>query len=163
MGKIPELLLDEVSMSLKNQLRIVTDIGSSIGIPKEFRDSYRDQYSVEMMLKFLNEKVPGKVLAITDSDIFAENMNFVYGQAQMSGSAAVFSTHRLRPDFYRKRSDNSVVMDRSVKEAIHEVGHMLGLKHCLNEHCVMNFSPTIFNFDKKTKYFCSECKAKLGI
>jgi len=163
MGNIPDMLLDQVSAELKTQLRVVTDINAAIGIPKEFRDSYRDQYSVERVLKFLNERVPGKVLAVTDNDIFLENMNFAYGQAQMSGSAGVFSIFRLRPEFYRKRADNSILMERSVKEAVHEVGHMFGLKHCLNEKCVMNFSPTIFNFDKKEKKFCNECRAKLGI
>jgi len=163
MGNIPEMLIEQVSAELKNQLRIVTDTHLTIGIPREFRDSYRDQYSIERILKFLNQKVQGKVLAITDNDIFAAEINFAYGQAQMNGNAAVFSTFRLRPEFYRKRPDNSIVMERSVKEAVHEVGHMLGLKHCLNEKCVMNFSPTIFNFDKKTKFFCDDCKTKLGI
>lgn len=163
MGNIPEMLLDKVSDELRSQLRIVTDIGGNLGIPKEFRDSYRDQYSIERVLKFLNQNVQGKVLAITDNDLFAADTNFTYGQAQMNGSAGIFSTFRLRPEFYRQKTDNSILMERSTKEAVHEVGHMLGLKHCLNEKCVMNFSPTIFNFDKKTKFFCDDCKAKLGI
>lgn len=163
MGNVPEMLVDQISAELKNQLRIVTDTHLPMGIPKEFRDSYRDQYSTERILKFLNEKIQGKVLAITDNDIFAVDMNFTYGQAQMSGSAAVLSMFRLRQEFYRQRSDNAVMIERSVKEAVHEVGHMLGLKHCLNEKCVMNFSPTIFNLDKKTKFFCNDCKMKLRI
>lgn len=163
MGNIPEMVLDKLSDELKNQLRIVTDIAATMGIPKEFRDSYRDQYSIERILKFLNQNVQGKVLAITDNDLFAADMNFAYGQAQMSGQSAVFSIFRLRPEFYRKRPDNSILIERSVKEAVHEVGHMLGLKHCLNEKCVMNFSPTIFNFDKKSKDFCDNCRAKFGI
>lgn len=163
MGNIPEMLVDQISEELKNQLRIVTDAHLPLGVPKEFRDSYRDQYSAEGILKFLNQSIQGKVLAITDSDIFVESMNFAYGQAQMNGSSGVLSTFRLRPEFYRKRPDNSILIERATKEAVHEVGHMLGLKHCLNEKCVMNFSPTIFNFDKKSKYFCDECKVKLRI
>lgn len=163
MGNVPEMLVSQISAELKNQLRIVTDMHLPMGIPKEFRDSYRDQYSIERILKFLNENVQGKVLAITDSDMFTLDMNFAYGQAQMNGSSAIISTFRLRPEFYRKHSDNSVLMERSVKESVHNVGHMLGLKHCLNEKCVMNFSPTIFNLDKKTKKFCEDCKIKLRI
>jgi archaemetzincin len=163
MGNIPEMLIEKISEELKNQLRIVTDVAATMGIPKEFRDSYRDQYSAERILKFLNENVQGRVLAITDSDIFAAEMNYTYGQAQMSGSSAVLSTFRLRPEFYRNRADNSVLIERAIKESVHEVGHMLGLKHCLNEKCVMNFSPTIFNFDKKAKNFCDDCKTKLRI
>lgn len=161
MGNIPEMLIDQISLELKSQLRIVTDTHLPMGIPKEFRDSYRDQYSIERILKFLNENVQGRVLAVTDSDIFALGMNFAYGQAQMNGSSSVLSIFRLRPEFYRKHSDNSVLIERSVKESVHEVGHMLGLKHCLNEKCVMNYSPTIFNVDKKTKKFCDDCKIKL--
>ena len=163
MGNVPEMLIEQISDELKSQLRIVTDTHLALGIPREFRDAYRDQYSVERVLKFLNEKVQGKVLALTDSDIFSTGMNFVYGQAQMSGSSAVLSMFRLRPEFYRKRADNTILFERSVKEAVHEVGHPLGLKHCLNVKCVMNFSPTIFDVDKKQKYFCDECKARLGI
>ena len=46
-----------------------------------------------------------RVLGVTDVDIFASHLTFVFGEAQCPGRAALISTHRLRPEFYGEPSD----------------------------------------------------------
>ena len=49
---------------------------------------------------------------------------------------------------------------KDVKEAIHELGHTFGLKHCKN-NCVMKSSQYPSDVDKKLSEFCEDCINKL--
>lgn len=81
---------------------------------------------------------------LVDRDIFCENVNFVFGLA-MYNIAAVVSNYRL---------DSPEMV---VKEAAHEVGHVLGLRHCKN-HCVMQFSNSLEEATMKPSTLCAKCK-----
>ena len=50
-----------------------------------------------------------------------------------------------------------------VKEAIHELGHTFGLFHCNNKLCVVYFSNSLYDTDRKGKRLCLDCKNKLRI
>jgi len=163
LGNIPEEILTEVTENLRETFDVMTESTLPVGIPKEFYNALHHQYHAPDVLKFLAERFPGKNFGITDQDIYAENLNFVFGQAQMKGNVALVSAYRLNPDFYRKVSDKQLLTERIVKESIHEVGHMLGLKHCLVEKCVMSFSNTIVDVDRKNKELCGSCKRELGL
>ena len=96
--------------------------------------------------------------------MYTEGLNFVFGQAKMKGRVAVVSIARLDPTFWHQPEDEELLEKRAVKECLHEVGHMaFGLGHCPNRHCVMNFSNTVGDVDKKTKFLCNSCKLQLGI
>jgi archaemetzincin len=49
-----------------------------------------------------------------------------------------------------------------VKEAVHEVGHMMGLEHC-TEPCVMRISANFEEAREKPRGLCSRCRARLEI
>jgi len=161
-GNVPEDVLNAISEELRASLNIMTEISEPRGLPKEFYNSLRHQYNAEKILDFLSQKFSGKILAVSSEDLYAEGLNFVFGQAELPGRVCIVSIHRLDPKFYREPENKSLLIERAVKEAKHEVCHALfGLTHCENKNCVMSFSNTIFEVDRKSKDLCNKCKVKI--
>lgn len=95
------------------------------------------------------------ILGVSPDDGYVPGLNFVFGIALPYASSAVIFTYRLRtpsPEHY---------LERVRKEALHEVGHLLGLGHCRIRKCVMSFSNSVFEVDLKTDRFCPVCVARL--
>ncbi len=102
-------------------------------------------------VKRVSGKDIGKVLVLTDVDIFDPPYVELYGQAD--NSIAVVSICRLKR--YRARSVK--LLERTIKEAVHELGHTFGLDHCKKRDCVMNFSSDQHDIDNKRQFFCGRC------
>ena len=96
-----------------------------------------------------------KWLGVVDVDLYTPGLNFVFGQAQMGGPAAVIALPRLRQGFYGLPDDEALFHQRAVKEAVHELGH------CRNPRCVMSFSNSLHDVDRKERDFCPSCRLKL--
>lgn len=103
-----------------------------------------------------------KILAVVDEDAYASGTNFVFGHAELNGRFGAIYLPRLKPEFYGEREDKTLFLLRALKEASHEVGHLLGLNHCSTPRCVMNFSISIWDVDRKDWKPCNRCLAKLG-
>ena len=152
-------LKEQLSEKLGNfRVQILPPLNS----PTMAFDSFRNQYHSTRILAILEEYAQTAqteyVLGVTSVDLYAPGMNFVFGEARCPGRVAVVSTFRLRTH----RSDDSGLFDsRVVKEAVHETGHMMGLKHCPSASCVMHFSEQLVDTDRKGENFCSECESKL--
>jgi predicted Zn-dependent protease len=90
------------------------------------------------------------VLGITDRDLYAENLNFIFSLAY--SNLSVVSLNRLVSE------DRELFYKRAVKESVHELGHVGGLAHCTNASCVMHFSNCLRDTDTKDETFCSKCQ-----
>jgi archaemetzincin len=137
-------------------------------VPAVAFDKKRNQYNSSVILnevRFYAEKRQDfhSVLGVVDVDIFVHGLNYVFGEAYTSGRAALISLWRLKPQFYGDKADKAVYLLRVLKEAVHEVGHTLGLQHCSRAFCVMHFSNSIFDTDKKQSLFCDECYLQAAI
>ena len=115
-------------------------------------DRARGQYRAERLLAAARELNGRRVLGVTARDIYAEGLNFVFGIAESPGRAAVISLFRLSSG-----ADETTLRTRAVKEAVHELGHTLGLSHCDNPRCVMHFSNSLADTDCKTSRLCENC------
>ena len=101
------------------------------------------------------------ILGICNFNAYSSGLNFVFGQASLTGGVTVIYLPRLRQEFYGLSADTSIFIERVLKEATHEVGHAFGLDHCPKQSCVMHFSNSLVDTDHKAKDFCNICRNKL--
>lgn len=120
------------------------------------------------ILTILKKKVPSDafcVLAITMEDLYPEpSWNFVFGQASFRERVGVYSFARYDPAFYgekRGKDYEKVLLRRSCKVLVHEMGHMFGLKHCIYFRCVLNGSNHLQESDSRPLHLCPVCLHKL--
>jgi archaemetzincin len=118
-------------------------------------DTSRNQYLSDDFLaevrRLVNINGGNRILGVTMVDLYTIGLNFVFGQAELPGKAAIIALHRLKDE------DSQLFHTRVFKEAIHELGHTIGLRHCPDKHCVMHFSNTLLDTDIKTEEYCPRC------
>ncbi len=103
-----------------------------------------------------------RLLGITSHDLYIPILTFVFGEAQMAGPAAIVSTHRLHQEFYGLPGDEKVLRERLVKEAVHELGHTLDLRHCEDYRCAMAASHAVEWIDLKEDGMCATCSERMA-
>ncbi len=139
-------------------------VAQTIADAPEAYDSRRNQYHSTRILTLLENYVRkmqlDKLLGVASFDLYVPEMNFVFGEARSPGRVGVISTYRLKP---KNRNETDLLRSRVVKEAVHEIGHMMDLKHCSSPTCVMNFSETLRDTDNKSYDFCETCKSQLKV
>jgi len=146
---------------LNKSLKVIwqTEILPNIDISSDAYNKNRGQYEGLALLKTFQIRGDA-TLGITEVDTYIEGLNFIFGLAL--GKKALISLKRLKPDFYGL-ADDEVFQLRVLKEAVHELGHVFGLKHCPNRKCVMHFSNSIRDTDVKNWMYCGNCLGEIRI
>lgn len=161
-GKVSPRILAFLSSKLAEKMPFLRlKVGERVEIPEKAYNRLRGQYRASDFLSFLSSKFKGRVLGVTEVDLYEEGLNFVFGEAYCPGRAAVISLARLRPEFYGEGHDEELFRSRALKEAMHELGHAYGLGHCPDSTCVMAFSNSIWDTDHKRDRFCPLCWEEL--
>ncbi|HEX8905815.1 MAG TPA: matrixin family metalloprotease, partial [Longimicrobiaceae bacterium] len=94
-------------------------------------------------------------LVVTDARLEAPEVGRVFGEAAVGGGCAVVGLGDLDGG---KRCDETTLLLRATKEAVHELGHAAGLAHCADPLCVMYPSLHIADTDRKAERFCARCQ-----
>lgn len=159
-GDIHQTIID----MLRDQLSLTfcAEVFSSVSlpIPAAAYNRQRCQYDAEIITNFLTHhpKVSSydHLLGIIDRDLYVPHLNFVFGLA--IDRVAIISILRFRQEFYGLPIDDRLFSHRTIVEGVHELGHTLNLDHCSNPTCVMCFSNSILDTDRKSSTFCSGCQ-----
>lgn len=144
-----------------------TAIEPDKALPQGAYSPSRKQYNAFIMLDELSGEVRiflgmERAIFIVEEDLFTPDLNFVFGLADPKKGTAIVSLARLRNEYYGLKPDSRLFNERLIKEVVHELGHTWGISHCSNTKCVMYFSESIQDTDKKRDTFCLDCRVRLG-
>ena len=108
----------------------------------------------------------GIALGLVPDDAYVEGLNFVFGLASQYQATAVVFLERLKDKYGLPKGmggyvDKDTYLGRVLKEVMHELGHVFGLNHCTNRRCVMAFSNSIMDTDRKEWRYCQACAERL--
>jgi len=162
LGDVGDEYLKNIAESIEEQFGLPVKITPDQGLPVYALDVGRQQYNSNLILqKLIANAEPDalKLLGVTHVDLFNPIFSFVFGEAQFKGKGAVISSYRLHGN---PENDSAIgcppLTSRLEKEAIHELGHTFGLKHCADPDCVMQYSVGLECADRKFSFFCPACR-----
>ena len=162
-GTLPPPLLSFLQEGLARELGAEVQVGGNLPLPASCLEGRR-QYPGEPFLTVLAAaRTPEDevILGVTGVDLYVSGLNFVFGLADPQSRGAVISLARLYPEFYGQPRNPRLFKERALKEAIHELGHLWGLGHCPDPTCIMFFSNSLTDTDRKGPGFCGQCKGNI--
>lgn len=161
---VTELLVGFYALPVKLQ----EPLGLNV-IPESARREHPNAGDQQILSTYVLDKVlkPRRpadavaVLGITTTDLWpGKNWNFVFGQASLSERVGVWSLARFgNPE--QDKASRQRFLERTLKVAAHETGHMFGIRHCVHFQCGMNGSNSLPETDAGPLAFCPECAIKL--
>ncbi|HVL69308.1 MAG TPA: hypothetical protein VM364_18770 [Vicinamibacterales bacterium] len=164
-----DALLERVAADVAREFAARVRVHEPRDRPQGTFDPRRGQHASRDVLRWLLQHAPpppGRLLGLTDVDLFIPVLTFVFGEAQLDGPAAVVSTARLA-----QAGDAGLTAARVGREAVHELGHTFGLLHCgaadatpgRPRSCVMSRSASVRAVDAKSARLCAGCRARYAL
>lgn len=172
---VEQSVVDSVQHVLEGIYQRKVIVLPTIDLPANaFTNVKTPRYRADSLLKFLKYNQPDSIaftLGITTQDISTTKHDAegkvkqpeskykdwgIFGLGYRPGSSSVVSTYRL------KTTNVGLFFSRLKKVSVHELGHNMGLKHCLNKGCVMqDAAESIRTIDQVELGFCSSCEKKI--
>eukprot|EP01112_Ceratiomyxa_fruticulosa_P013864 TRINITY_DN3928_c0_g1_i1.p1 TRINITY_DN3928_c0_g1~~TRINITY_DN3928_c0_g1_i1.p1 ORF type:complete len:167 (-),score=21.26 TRINITY_DN3928_c0_g1_i1:109-609(-) len=139
--------LESVLMSTYPFLQNITRTEVEPALYSHCLDKPRNQLNGDCLLDFMDDRLKEKELGLllTQQDAYSSGLNFVFGVATKNRSCFV--------TLYRLDNDSDFI----IKECVHELGHVFGLKHC-KLPCVMTFSISVYEAHQKSSNLCKHCQ-----
>jgi archaemetzincin len=125
------------------------------------------QFYTKDITNYLKKTLPNDAfctVAISMTDLYPDpSWNFVFGEASLIDRVGIFSFARFDPSFYgesRTPEQEKLLLKRSLKVVVHEIGHMFGMHHCLYFNCLMRGSNHLQEADSRPVHLCPICLRK---
>jgi archaemetzincin len=153
-------LLERIIGTLQHTFKTrVNKISLSIDADSLYSYERRQYYSTGFIEQSTAQTahISGKIILITELDIYVPVLTFLFGEAQLKGKHSIVSVFRLHEEFYSGITNNELLFQRAIKEVYHELGHNFGLIHCHDWDCVMHSSNSIEEVDLKGNSYCKNC------
>ncbi len=166
LGPVQRPLVDGVGAAVTAAYGAPVAVGAGQQRPSFAFNKDRNQYHSAAVLRRLaatRGPRPDPVLGVTSVDLFVPDASFVFGEADRDAGTAVISVLRLGHGPDGRPADPERVKRRAVAEAVHEIGHLLGLSHCPDSRCAMFLSHKPSDSDRKGPGLCGSCRAALGV
>lgn len=168
MGQVDKNVMESIKNRFPNlmPMSVKMEIDQQKDAPQIAYDPSRRQYNAEAVLDEISQHstidtTTERALIITDVDLYMPDSNFVLGLADAKKGICIVSLARLKNEFYGVKQDNKLFLERALKEAIYEFGISRGLNNCSDSKCVMHFSNSLADIDKKRNTFCRKCRDEL--
>jgi archaemetzincin len=164
LGAVDARLLDWLRQALQEKFQVQAEIlAPALDISFALHSERQQYHSSEILaaMQSYKQRDTWKLLGISGQDLYIPILTFVFGEAQVGGTAAIVSYHRLRQDFYGLPEDLDVLANRLLIESVHELGHTLHLKHCDDYRCAMAPSHAVEWIDLKDSGYCESCLSRV--
>ncbi len=158
-------LLSSVKEDLVHIFKDVNIAKINLSINEAYSKEREQYFSTQIIAEAIkkSDEFSGKIVILTDVDLYVPVLTFVFGEAQLKGKHSIVSVCRLHEEFYSEKTNEVLLRERTMKEILHELGHNFGLIHCVNWDCVMHSSTSIEEVDIKGKGYCNECSSKINL
>lgn len=163
LGRVNLTAAHVVAGNLQALLGLAARVGEPRPDPEEALVANRGQYDARVVLEELAKGVGAPFrLGVTAVDLCLPFLDYVFGEAQVGGRAAVVSLARLGGGRGAAGVPREVMLERLAKVALHETAHLLGITHCRAAGCLMSFSETLERIDRISLAMCPGCRADLA-
>jgi archaemetzincin len=166
MGDIDYSFVNKLASQLVSFFNMGVDILQGAKIPQEALNQQRGQYYSTVILNKLElmKSMPDeKMLGVVDEDLYVPSRNYIIGEADPTGKCAVISIFRLKRENYEMLDEERILYNRTLKESIHQLGHLLGFEDCRNPKCVMYLTDKVMEVDRKGTKFCDNCLRRVKV
>jgi archaemetzincin len=165
LGTVAREIVQQVALGIKEAFGLTVERGPIQQKPTYAFNKDRHQYHSTAILRRLAQLKAGAenlpVIGLAEIDLFVPDAPFLYGEADRDALSAVVGLTRLHEEHAGRTADPERLKRRAQVEAVHEVGHLLGLSHCDDVRCVMFFSQTLADSDRKGPGLCASCRAAI--
>ena len=177
LGGIEASIIDTIESAIQNYYGFKTCKLAAIEIPKAYYVTIKSpRYRADSIIMFLKENKPDSIdyiIGFTSFDISTTKRDKkgkikkpeskyldwgIFGLGYRPGPSSVVSDFRL------KAKSKELEIERIKKVTLHELGHNLGLPHCINLDCFMrDAAESINTIDAVKLNLCDKCKNILGL